>query len=252
MLLCGITKKRGADMRKFFAPLAALVTLSAAALSAPAQATTQVGEILACYACQNTGNSAIDAALATGTGLDVASDGLLFAFVNTSGSAITGGVFSENGTPNDSFALPTLPANSTFIVIPGTSVDGGIHLAGGLFQFNNFVMDTSDGAGGLSNSTVFAFSGSQGALAVTSGNFTPADSMLPMRDTPSVLISFVGQGPNSDSCNNCYFGQIATLTVPSALPGVPEPSTWAMMLLGFAGLSYAGYRKAKGAVLSAA
>jgi hypothetical protein len=26
---------------------------------------------------------------------------------------------------------------------------------------------------------------------------------------------------------------------------VPEPSTWAMMLLGFAGLSYAGYRTAR-------
>jgi outer membrane lipase/esterase len=26
---------------------------------------------------------------------------------------------------------------------------------------------------------------------------------------------------------------------------VPEPSTWAMMLLGFAGLGYEGYRKAK-------
>jgi hypothetical protein len=27
--------------------------------------------------------------------------------------------------------------------------------------------------------------------------------------------------------------------------GVPEPSTWAMMLVGFAGLGFAGYRKAK-------
>ena len=26
---------------------------------------------------------------------------------------------------------------------------------------------------------------------------------------------------------------------------VPEPSTWAMMLLGFAGLGYAGYRRAR-------
>ena len=26
---------------------------------------------------------------------------------------------------------------------------------------------------------------------------------------------------------------------------VPEPSTWAMMLLGFAGLAYAGYRQAR-------
>ena len=30
--------------------------------------------------------------------------------------------------------------------------------------------------------------------------------------------------------------------VPSA---VPEPSTWAMMLLGFAGLGYAGYRASR-------
>jgi hypothetical protein len=26
---------------------------------------------------------------------------------------------------------------------------------------------------------------------------------------------------------------------------VPEPSTWAMMLLGFAGLGYVGFRKAR-------
>jgi PEP-CTERM motif len=29
-------------------------------------------------------------------------------------------------------------------------------------------------------------------------------------------------------------------------PAVPEPSTWAMMLIGFAGLGYAGYRQARG------
>ena len=32
---------------------------------------------------------------------------------------------------------------------------------------------------------------------------------------------------------------------PSAASAVPEPSTWAMMLLGFAGLGFAGYRRAK-------
>jgi hypothetical protein len=26
---------------------------------------------------------------------------------------------------------------------------------------------------------------------------------------------------------------------------VPEPSTWAMMLMGFAGLGFAGYRRAR-------
>jgi hypothetical protein len=34
-------------------------------------------------------------------------------------------------------------------------------------------------------------------------------------------------------------------------PSVPEPATWVTMLLGFAGLGFVGYRKAKGAVLSA-
>jgi hypothetical protein len=33
---------------------------------------------------------------------------------------------------------------------------------------------------------------------------------------------------------------------------VPKPSTWAMMLLGFAGLGYAGYRKAKQTAVASA
>jgi hypothetical protein len=37
-----------------------------------------------------------------------------------------------------------------------------------------------------------------------------------------------------------------------ALNGVPEPSTWAMMLLGFAGLSYAGFRNRRRSAISAA
>jgi hypothetical protein len=32
--------------------------------------------------------------------------------------------------------------------------------------------------------------------------------------------------------------------------GVPEPSTWASMLLGFAGIGFLGYRKKTRAVLS--
>jgi hypothetical protein len=32
---------------------------------------------------------------------------------------------------------------------------------------------------------------------------------------------------------------------PSSIGSVPEPSTWAMMLLGFAGLGFAGYRSTR-------
>ena len=33
--------------------------------------------------------------------------------------------------------------------------------------------------------------------------------------------------------------------------GVPEPSTWAMMIVGFAGLGFAGYRRAKAKTVAA-
>ncbi|HEY1862300.1 MAG TPA: PEP-CTERM sorting domain-containing protein [Roseiarcus sp.] len=35
------------------------------------------------------------------------------------------------------------------------------------------------------------------------------------------------------------------------IPGSPEPSTWAMMLIGFAGIGYAGYRRARVLVCAA-
>jgi hypothetical protein len=42
------------------------------------------------------------------------------------------------------------------------------------------------------------------------------------------------------------------VVVTAATPAVPEPSTWAMMLIGFAGLGYAGCRASrKSAALAA-
>ena len=34
----------------------------------------------------------------------------------------------------------------------------------------------------------------------------------------------------------------SAVTLGSAAPVIPEPSTWAMMVVGFAGLGFAGYR----------
>jgi hypothetical protein len=43
-----------------------------------------------------------------------------------------------------------------------------------------------------------------------------------------------------------------TPTLPEVVTrGVPEPSTWAMMLIGFAGLAFAGYRKANRRAITA-
>ena len=36
-----------------------------------------------------------------------------------------------------------------------------------------------------------------------------------------------------------------TTVMPATAPAVPEPATWAMMALGFAGLGLLGYRKTR-------
>src|ERR1700676_923167 len=164
--------------------LMGLSALVAVCVAARVQAAT-IGNVYVCYACQNTGDPAIDAALAAHS--DVASDGILFAFKNTSGSAITGGVFSLSGTsPGDSFALPTIAAGGEFILMPGITSDAGSHPSGGLFSLSG-AMDTSDGAGGVSDSSIFKFTGISTALAVTSitagtgpanGTFTSGDPGL--------------------------------------------------------------------------
>jgi hypothetical protein len=58
----------------------------------------------------------------------------------------------------------------------------------------------------------------------------------------SGFLSFVESGPAS---------QQGSLLTNVSVSTVPEASTWAMMVLGFAGLGFAGYRRAKPAAFSA-
>jgi hypothetical protein len=54
---------------------------------------------------------------------------------------------------------------------------------------------------------------------------------------------------------NSFFDVFVEISIPGAtsppigpitLVAVPEPSTWAMLLIGFAGLGFAGWRRAAG------
>jgi PEP-CTERM motif len=55
-----------------------------------------------------------------------------------------------------------------------------------------------------------------------------------------------------DTGSTYTFTRIKTVTAPGGTHSgtVPEPSTWAMVLLGFAGLGFAGYRKAQRTVVA--
>ena len=54
------------------------------------------------------------------------------------------------------------------------------------------------------------------------------------------------------SARGTAYGQVAFDDVTLTYNAIPEPSTWAMMALGFAALGFAGYRRAKATVALAA
>jgi PEP-CTERM motif-containing protein len=49
--------------------------------------------------------------------------------------------------------------------------------------------------------------------------------------------------PFAGECYNC--GPVRFFANGGTIASVPEPSTWAMMLIGFAGIGFAGYRRSR-------
>ena len=94
-----------------------------------------------------------------------------------------------------------------------------------------------NGGSGVSDGATFAFSNKLDGNVHNNGFDEPLDSL-------GGLITSVTL--RSDSTDNIFFKEVKQIDwSPDAISGVPEPSTWAMMLLGFAGLGYAGFRQTR-------
>lgn len=80
-------------------------------------------------------------------------------------------------------------------------------------------------------------------LGASSGNFeTRLDSLGSIAFASGLVTAL------TFTCDNCSFNQYhgfydTNFTLESVASGVPEPSTWAMMLVGFAGLGFAVRRR---------
>ena len=125
-------------------------------------------------------------------------------------------------------------------------------------------------AGDVTGFTVFGYSGFDvsvkqcsfpGCFSVVDVN-NPANSVSRTADGDAITFTFDGLGATHHTGNLSLFtnapfvvdplatfqnaaGGVFSIEIagPSATPAVPEPSTWAMLLLGFAGLGLMAYRR---------
>jgi PEP-CTERM motif len=145
-------------------------------------------------------------------------------FASTGGGHITAG-FKLDTSITAADVTVTTPAPPTFMF--ATPVNGVPGPSGG---FGNFTAGLQGSWNGTSN--IFA-----GPIDFTIAGISVSDFVANSKGFFAVADLL---GPNG---TGEVGGMIeTTITQHSA---VPEPSTWAMLLIGFAGLGFAGYRKAK-------
>jgi PEP-CTERM motif len=144
-------------------------------------------------------------------------------------SVLNGAVFNFNGNGHTTFsfsATPTLTAAAFSIttagyaaVIPNANQDG----------FGDFKYGVNHTANGTSSSDLI--------FSVAGLNFS--DFIKSTNGNPNVFFAIDVLGPNGKT------GLIgdSDLSINPVIAPVPEASTWAMMLLGFAGVGFVAYRR---------
>jgi len=164
----------------------------------------------------------IGAAPAQATVLGVIDAGYLndstnMTITNTSASAFSSLVIDSVGGlfPGASETLGPLAAGATVTVPFGD--------AGGAFSAD---YDDYNGQCGLACETSYK--------VIASGVFF-SNVFSPSTNSSGGFVDFLGTSFDND---------IAQVQVGTISTSIPEPSTWAMMALGFLGLGFAGYRKA--------
>jgi hypothetical protein len=117
------------------------------------------------------------------------------------------------------------------------------------FTFTSPVNGVPGPSGGFGNFSA----GLQGNWKGTSNHFAgPIDFMIAGVSVSDFVVNSKGFFAVADVLGSRGTGEAGGNE--GTIVGTPEPSTWAMMLIGFAGLGFAGYRKAHSArtTLSAA
>jgi hypothetical protein len=169
------------------------------------------------------------------------------------------GVGDNSGSTVVSLTTGTTSVTITYVgglvsAFGGTPVVDALGYVGGVFgsgpgltgigssgqPFPSFFIDpTNSGPDNIWLAALIgAFTNSAGAVIGTP--FAPGDGPFTISVPGGATELSLGVNDDifSDNTGGWYIGV-------TQIGGVPEPATWAMMLLGFAGLGFAGYRRAR-------
>ena len=152
--------------------------------------------------------------------------------------------FSDLGTLNSTSFVGTVIIPFTFKVDGVTTGGGGLGPDGAYLSVGTQVFDTA-GIYGISL-TVGTPVGFKAVLSVAADT-APSGILTSTADFSHSLHLFIDV-PDGFTFDTASHFNYAT----NAVGGVPEPSTWAMMILGFAGIGFMAYRRTSKPVFLAA
>jgi hypothetical protein len=139
-------------------------------------------------------------------------------------------------------ATPTIPANFIQGVADGVTISVGDNqiVFTNILPNTPFCSTSSLPCSDVFNGFAFAFSSGVDITKVTvasnsAADFRPISGGLTFTPT-NIFVNVAGESPNAGD-------QLILDVTSGSTPTVPEPSTWALMLLGFAGLGFAGWRR---------
>lgn len=120
----------------------------------------------------------------------------------------------------------------------GGTISYDLKVFEGTDYFNDVDVIISNGSNSVSWSSNFNPVGDGWVtfhVQLTAANFSGAN-------LASVLSNVTSFGIRGEFINGAEVEGLDNVSVAGAATGAPEPSTWAMLLMGFAGLSFAGWR----------